>query len=490
MQQLYDSTISSPIPKMTNKTKRKIINAVPHKFRMKYSRLYDAYFDDIYDHYHRTMKDFSLHRILVRSPAMDGSGDHNSASETFAFQQLGKTTNYSQFLANRNRIQEQLLIVHPFVKHVLDSSVREFPAPLIDLAGYQTSYESNADHSLEQFEMAVKKELVEKTLALRSIWYPNVSNVILKYYKRSTMSKRWWCKILNCIERLISRQLTTLKMDTFKRMLLAIRPKIQLPYVMFNLKMINCQYELQPNFDQLFSAHKQIILMIMNIGTDFICLEGQIDRTLFNPSRNPYLNVQMGDETQTEIIDAFRTALANAYAPVFQHVDRLKESFAFICSTETQTELSDFFSMPRQNNDYLQRIDIFRGYMKRIQNIVDKEHFTFATVKQTDAVKSLKEHLLKYIDKLTNGIIDNHRMDCTRVSRWLNEFEKRALEQPVSTEMLLANGEYMVNVKKVELEQINLEIQNILEVSKIMGNSPRAIGTHNTLVPTPLKSIE
>lgn len=473
---------------MTIKTKQKIVNAIPIKIRLKYARLYDGYFDEIHDHYHRTMKDFSLHRILVRSPAIDGSGDFNSAPEQFAFQQPGKTGNYSQFLANRKRIQEQLLIVHPCVKYVLDSSVREFPAPLIDLAAYQASYETTSEHSLVQFEMAVKKELELKSLSLRRIWYPSVSNMILKYHKRSAMSKRKLCKLLNCIERLISRQLTTLKMETFERMLRAIRPIIRLPYVMFNLTLTNCQYELQPNFDQFFSAHEQIILTIMNIGTDFICLEGQIDRTLLNQSRDPQLNVQMGEGIEMEIIETFRNALANAYAPIFQHVDRLKESFAFICSTETQTELSNFFSMPRQNNDYLQRIDIFREYMKLTQTIVDKEHFTFATVRQTDAVKSLKEHLLKYIDKLTNGIIDNHRMDCTRVSQWLTEFEKRALEKPVSTEMLLANGEYMVNVKKVELEQINLDIQYILEVSKIVGSSPPAWMCYNTIVPTPLKS--
>lgn len=467
IQQLYDYTTTIPIPKMTVKTKQKIVDAIPIRLRLKYSRIYDLLFDEVHNQYHKEIKAFSLQRILVNASSIenDGPDDLEIPPDTFAFKQMGKSANYSQFLKNRKIIQDKLLIVYPFIKYILDSSNREFPTPLIDLTVYQTSYEQTNDNSFVQFEMAVKKELDDKSLWLRSVWYSSVSKIIQKYYKRNPMSMWKWSRLFSCIEHLIGRQLTTIKMETFEQMLKAIRPNTQLPYVIFNLKLINCQYELNPSFAQLFGAYQKIIQTIMNIGTDFVCLEGQIDSEVFKQSRNPYLNIQMSETIRMETFKMFKNSIANAYAPIFQHVADLKESFGFICSAETQAELSDFFSMPRKNDEYLKRINIFREHMERVQTIVDKEHFGFAIVKQADAIKSLKAHLLKYIDKLTNGIIENHRMDCTRITQWLVDFETRALAKPASTEMLLANGEYMVNVKKIEMEQINLDIQNILEVS-------------------------
>lgn len=462
MQQLHEFAKRNPVPKMSRSTQQKIISFVPKRLQTKYPQIFNAALEDVQRDFEKIIAAFSLRRILVSNNNNDSVVDRS-----FQFKQKGRTENYEVFLQNRRKLKEKLYIVYSFVRFILDTSFRDFPKWLIDLSVYRLSDMQIESNSLTKFENAIAKDLETNLMFLKRNWYPKVMAMLLKSYKRnSSMSKSKWQKILGCVEGLIDRQLMEMKMRTFDRFMWTLKQASAIPMVVFDLKIINCRYDFTPKINVLCEFYQKILSKIANIGSDLLCLEGQIDSRAFTP-KAAYLKISVNEVYMAELRRDVDDTLNTVYAPVLECITRLEDSFSALCSPQTQTELNEFFSTTHEITEYLEKIEIYREYSSRAHEIVDKEYLTIAVIRQTAAIHSLKEHASKYVDKFTKCMIANHRTECERLMAWLCQFEERALETPLSTEMLLDNGVYMVKTKQADIEIIENDIQGILNVSII-----------------------
>lgn len=451
--QLHEFARTNRIPKMTTKIEKKIIEFVPLRLRMKYPRQYSQLLVDVHNEFDHVVSEFSLYRILKPSTTAD-------CLRKFAFRQNGRTATYGEFLQNRQKLTDNLLIVQSFVKFILHSSQHDFPIALFDLSAYRQTSKVN---NLSKLEVYVNKELAERALFLRSKWYPKVIAVLLKQYKRRKIPKKKWRGALDCVEGFINRQLIELKLRTFELMWRTMQMPNKVPFVEFTVAVAHDKCFLNPSFEQIFQTYSNIIDRTLDVGGDFICLEVQIDSQAF-PARGTYLNVRISDAVRQEMLQKLNCVLRRIYAPILEYIKQFEHKLQSIYSHEQQTSLEDFLCGARMNEEYIENIHEHRCRLSEVHGIVANEYFDNATIHQTKAIKSIEMNLLKCIDQLTNAIVKNHRADCAQLAEWLDLFEHRALERPTSTEMLLANGDYMVHVKKAELEVVGHDVQRIMEV--------------------------
>lgn len=451
---------------MTVKTRAKIVDFIPKRLQQKYKSLYHQHFRDICDNYNQVMATYSLRRILKRPESEIEVGK-------FAFRQKGRTENFDQFLANRRRIEAKLLITQPFIRFIQGSSQMEFPQLLFDFAEHRNSVlETNKPSNLIKLEALLRKELDEKAFILRSQWYPKAIAVLLKHYKRHAVAKYDWRRCLKCAELLINRQLIAVKMRTFDRMLFVLQQPSLAPCVTYEIGCNDDVCILTPNVEHVLRIYSNIVDRVLDIGSDFICLEAQIDNSYFQ-SEKTYLNAQVSPVIRQEMIDRLGRTLKMIYEPIFEHVRQFEARFHSVLSHENHAELEAFCATPQTNDAYLLRIAELRGQLCHAHGIVQREFFDNASVLQTKFTKFMADKLTRAIEQVTHEIVKKHRGECQKLGDWLDAFEGRALERMTSTEMLLANGDYMVHVKQVELELIGDDVQNILKVMVELGHVMR-----------------
>lgn len=460
MQIIHDAVATAPIPKILFRIKRKIIDFVPEQLHKKYSNIVKEYMNDVTENYNETIKLCNLRRFLVQSRDTTDA----ETPKPFKFKRLGRTSNYKKFHRNRKLLQENLFLPYPFIRYILNLSKLRFPSVLNDYGNYTRNKNGAAIWlTLIEFETIVQRDLESNTIFLKEEWYPKIVRILLKYYNKRFLSPQAWPRALACAKGLINRQITELKVDTFEHIFNVLQNRSKIPPIKFQIICSNSNIELYPNFDEVLTTYRNIFFNIAAIATRFPLLEPLIDRSVFIATEN-YLKIEIGDIFMNDMLKRLEIALKQAYTPILAYVELFAEKYLNLYSDDTKNELTQFLAEPKKINEYLSKIGEFREYISNLQKTVQNEYFDIATINQTKAIMGLRTIAQDYINEITAKIVQEHQKDCYRICDWFNGIKKRAFEAPKSTETLLANGEFMLQVKNKKMIEIQEHIQSNLKV--------------------------
>lgn len=443
---------------MLNRTEKKIMSYIGLRLKTQYPVIVTTYMTDIHEEFDKIIKAFSLQKILVSSP-----DDFVPPKLEFNFRYLGKTKNYKTFLQNREKLRKNLLIPYPFIRSILNYSKTDFPEILNDFGAYRKNSKGIEQWLLlTDFEKMVTKDLSDNAIFLKKDWYPKIVRILKKHYRRHTVPMPLWPKIFVCAKGLINRQIGELKIRTFEHLFNVILDKKLTPY--FRLQSIcSCgKIDLEPNFDDIHQTFQNILKTIELIGTNLPVLEPQIDMQ-FNTS-DDFLTIKIGDVYMKGIYDRLHDQLNKAYAPILCYLDTFRDKYYGLYGDPTFNDIEDFLSERRTFEEYLEKIDLFHDFIGILRRQVLNEFFNVATINQTKCITGLRAIAQEYIQKITPNIVVAHQKDCEDICSIFKNIKSRAMEIPTTTEMLLANGEYMLYVKTKQMAQLQLRIQDSLRV--------------------------
>ena len=460
IRRLHELAKETPIPKLLRPTERKIIEFVPEKMRQKYPRMVKTYMVDVHEDFDMIMRSYCLQKIL--RPLKD---DFVPQRIPFVFKRLGKSKKYKQFLENRRKLRSSLLITYPFIRCILAFSQTDFPQVLNDYGQYAQDSGGRINWlTLMEFENIVQKDLEVNAAFLKDEWYPKIIKIIAKHYKRRTIPLTMWRKALACAKYLINRQLTEVKIRTFEHIFDVLRDQVRSPHFKFQTICSNFKIELYPSFNDIVKAYRNVIQNVADIGTKLPGLEEQIDRNAF-PTGEEYLKVAVGDVYMADVLERLNGTLESAYAPILEYVEVFQEEFHALYSMNTKQDLAEFLKEPREFEVYLGRIEQFQRFITDLKKMVQNEFFNIATINQTKAIVGLRTIAQDFIHDITSNIVRKHQEDCLDIRQRFDSIKSHAFEIPKTTEMLLANGEYMLNVKNKQMQELQERIQANLKVT-------------------------
>lgn len=464
IQQIRDAVASAPVPKMLDRMRRKIINFVPKPSVDKHSAIVNEYMNEVSEHYNETIRTFNVRRFLV--PQKDDPVE--DVVQPFKFKHAGRTAHYKRFLLYRKKLKENLFIPYPFIRYILHLSNQRFPSVLNDYGNYKKTKSGICVWLLlVEFETSAQRDLEHNAIFLKEEWYPKIVQVLLKHYRKRTLPPTMWPRVLNCAKGLINRQITELKVDTFEHIFKVLSNRAKMPPIKFQAACTSGRIALYPSFRELSSTYRRIFKSIAAIATKFPPLEPLIDRTAFTAAEN-YLKIEIGDIFFEHLLARLEKAVEVAYAPILEYIDQLQDEYYDLYSEETKEEMSSFLAETRPIDEYFDKIATFRVYIEKIQKTVQNQAFDNGMVNQSKALSGLRTIAQDYINEITQKIVGEHKRDCQRICDWFANVQKRALEAPKSTETLLANGEFMLQVKNKKINEIREHIQNNLKVGIII----------------------
>lgn len=459
-------TDKTHIPKMCKPTERKLLSYVPMRLRKKYPNIVSKYMTDVHADYDKIMKAYSIQKILKPAP-----GDYIPPRISFAFQHLGQTDRYNVYLQNRAKLAKFLLIAYPFIRSILNYSKTDFPVILNDYGAYRVDDRGKKLLlNLVDFGKLVAKDLEENALFLKKGWYPKIVRIMKKYYGRHVVPPRLWPRIFTCAKGLINRQITDLKIQTFQHINdVLLRPTL-VPYLKLELVCRTNTIDLCPTFKEIYETYRCIFNDIAKVGQYLPLLELQIDSKEFEVNSDcNYMKVEIETRYMKEAYERLHETLRQAYAPLLDYVDDFRTQYYGLFGNETRIELTSFLATPQSFEDYLAKIDVFNVFIDALRCQAQNEFFDMATVHQTKAITGLRIIAQDYILEITKNIVAAHRNDCAAICDLFKVIRDHAIEVPTTTEMLLANGEYMLEAKTKEMLVLQGRIQENLRVKLKMS---------------------
>lgn len=457
IQIIHNAIINAPTTKILKRMQKGIVSFVPHKLCEKYSKTVQDYMHDVNIEYEKSMKACNLRRCLASEIIND---DLTQMKQRFRFKYSGRTRNYSKFLRLRIQLSEKLFLPYKFVRFILHSAKLTFPKMLNNFGKYR---EKSVWYAISEFERIVQRDLEENVISLKEIWYPKIVRIILKYYKKRILPPLTWPRVMNCVKGLINQQLTELKVNTFEHIFDILNDRKQIPPIKFQAILDENGICVYPTFDDLITIYQNIFKLICNVGTKLPCLERQIDRNAFHVI-NDFIKVEIPDVFMQQIANRLQKALFHAYNIVNIHVENWENEYIDLFCEDAKYDLELFLSEPKQIHEYLEKIRFYENFDNRLRLTVRNEYFDCGIVNQTQAIMGLRQTVKAFISQITNQIVNEHKLDCVKICDWFENVKKRAVETPSTTEALLANSEFMLQVKNKKMSEVHEYIQRNLKV--------------------------
>lgn len=477
MEIIREAVASAPVPNISTRTKHKIIEFVPDKLHKKYPNIVEDYMREVSENYTETMKTCNLRRCLAPSSDM-----FPPQPPPFRFKRLGRTENYARFCRNRKRLAENLFSPNKFIRYILDVSKQQFPPVLNDFGQYASGQKQHTVWmTLSEFETVVQRDLERNSIFLKEQWYAKIVKMLSKYYKKRTLPASAWSRVLACAKGLMNREITELKVDTFKHIFEVLADRKRMPRIKFQAVCNATGIELNPSLRDVLCAYRKIFKNIAAIATRLPTLEHQIDRTAFVIDTD-FLKIEISDVFMEQMLDDLDEAVDQAYVTIAEYIEQLQQKTAFLYSSETKTDFASFLNEPKRIDEYLAKIDEFQVFKTTLQKMVQNEYFGMAMVNQSKAISGMKAVTQEYIEAVTAKIVIEHQKDCQRICDWFEAIKRRALEAPKSTETLLANGEFMLQVKNKKIAEIQEHIRSNLKVCTILVELTEFTSEHFSLL--------
>lgn len=455
--------LKAPIPVISKQICRKIENTIPKRFNQKYAASIKSFMSDVSNHYNETIKAFNIHRFGSHQPEVENVDESSTA---FRFKQSGRTEYHSKFLRNRRILSSSLFTPYPFIRFILHSSHQRFPQVLLDFSGYRkTKSGIRVWLTLDEFERQALRDLETNAIFLREEWYPKCVQILAKHYRQRSHRAPLWPRIFNCAKGLINRQINQLKLNTFEHIFTIMRQRAKMPPLQFQAIYTNGHIALNPPYIEISRSFQRILKSVAAVGTKCPPLEPLIDRHAYVTNEN-YLKIELGDVTFNEILRKLDVELHACYEPILQYVESLGVEFYDLYGDETRQTITNALDDIKSIDCYFEQITDFHRYISIIQKTARNRIFDNAIIDQHKALIGLRTIAHDFIDEIVQRIVDEHQNDCQRICDWFGSVRKRALEAPKSTEALLDNGEFMLEMKNKKIGEIQDHILKNLQVNK------------------------
>lgn len=243
---------NTPIPKMLKTTEQKIIKYSEKRLRDKYPSIVADYMAEVHEEHDRLMRAYSMNKLLKPLP-----DDYVPPRDTFQFKRLGRTENYENFLKNRKKIEQSLMVLYPFVRCIHYYSNIDFPLILNDFSNYRGMGELGI-HDIRDF---TKKDLSENSAFIKKVWYPKIVKIMKTHYGRQNkykLTRKQWQKALDCASGLITRQINDLKMRTIDHLNEVILQSNQIPFLKI-IAICESNIDLCPTLEEVFEMYHSFI---------------------------------------------------------------------------------------------------------------------------------------------------------------------------------------------------------------------------------------
>lgn len=432
-----------PTP-MLKSWETKILSLIPLKYRQNYPDMVHALMNESKEAWNCNLHDLAVKTIIREIP-----GKPRKRYEEQPFKFLGKTKSYNKMLKNRKKLNCQSLILHPFIRLILESSERTLPSVLIRLSKYR----SLGPLSLNEFTEKIMDEIKRGDYLVSSTWY----SILVTWLKNPRCLRGMQHKRINtfikCAKNFISMQIQELMRRSINGIIEELCNPDCMPILHININ-FNGDFFYEPSLETIYMTYHNIGDTICRIASKLM----PIEQYLNIPYNYDVLPIEYNEWLKEDGHRRLQNQLDMAFKPQVEYLHQLQHDFRMLYGNQARNDVLKFIQETETFEESRDKVLYFQEVSSGISGIIENEYFNNAVINQIPMIQGLKDKSMEFINDIINGIVKTHIMENNNICSEFEVIAEKALKVPEDAAELIEQGIYILHAKTVLVEALKERI--------------------------------
>ncbi|XP_072525468.1 dynein axonemal heavy chain 12 isoform X2 [Salminus brasiliensis] len=369
----------------------------------------------------------------------------------------GKSPDFSRpwhdsFIRRRKVIKENLHILHPVMKTILNICYVSFSELLlVDLSDCR----STGPVACGTLKNRVSVECARVEEKLMNTWFPKVIHVLTSKDTVQGIRSEKLDGFYNCACTLLSSQLKALverTVDAFVNLFGPLNTH-KLPLFRMNLTFENEKMDFYPSFQDLEEAVLEIFNSITKTMQKVPTAQSWLSET-----NSSVVNAKLVDHVQLWAQTTLRNAvLKNLEAPD-QHFQYYSNNYDWLVNGTAQALVEKFMQGEHGFDQYTQQVEEFRILSREISSLPSVAHFDMIRLDCEELKQGLAKKAESFAQILLEQLINTQHQHCLEICKEFETIHNKAIKNPEATEDMIEMFAYIDHVKTKGIEELNSKI--------------------------------
>ncbi|KAF4078180.1 hypothetical protein AMELA_G00196410 [Ameiurus melas] len=446
---------SRPIVPIQQQWLDNMSSLVPPQLRLGSGRmeLLEKLCEEVRENFLSTMVRFTVDSILQK-PQMDtdASLQKSPAPNTLDFSRPW----HNSFIRSRKKIKENLHILHPVMKVILDTCYITFSQLLlVDISDCR----SKGPVGCKNLKNKVSVECAKLEEKLMNTWFPKVIHFLTSKNTVQRIRREKLDAFYNCASTLLSNQLKALIERSVEAFVSLFEPlnKQRLPLFKMDLTFDDEKMDFYPSFEDLEEAVLEILNSIINTLQNVQTVQSWLDA-----ANNSVVDAKLADHivmwAQTTLRKAVRE---NLKAPA-KHFQYYFDNYDWLVNGSAQNLVEKFMKEEHCFDQYTEQVEVFRTLSKEISSLPAVVYFDMIRLDCEELKQGLAKKAQTFAQILVARLITTHREQCFQICKEFETFRDKAIKIPNTTEDMTEMIAYIGYAKTKGIEELSSKIMETL----------------------------
>ncbi|XP_030623788.1 dynein heavy chain 12, axonemal [Chanos chanos] len=409
---------------------------------------------EVRENYSRCMNEHKVNMVL-RKPEIKGSDVDGqrllSSKKSFDFSRPW----HDSFVRNRKRIKENLHILHPVMRVILDICHTTFSQLLlVDLSDCRSTGPVDCENLKNK--VAVECEKIEEKIM--NTWFPKVINLLTskKTFKNVKAEKLDF--FYNCASTLISNQLKALVERSVTEFvhLFDSTDAHKIPLFKMDLIADDEKIELYPSFQDLEDAVLEMIHLISSTMQNVQTVQSFLAET-----NSSVVDAKLPDHILVWAQTTLRNAVEKHLVEPVKHFQHYVDSYDWLVNGTAKARVEKFIKEEHSFNEYIQIVEEFRSLSKEVVSLPSVAHFDMVWLGCEELKQDLAMKAKAFAEILIQQLINMHRENSKQICQEFETIQDNALMVSNTTEDMTNMTAFIEHAKTKGIEELNSKIMEI-----------------------------
>ncbi|XP_017568229.2 dynein heavy chain 12, axonemal isoform X1 [Pygocentrus nattereri] len=427
-----------------------VVTRVSPQLRQGREELLEELCKEVSENYLSSMVKHRVNSVL-RDPEMkDALPDLKSTLAT-------KALDYSRpwhnsFIRSRKVIKENLHVLHPVMKIILDICHTTF-SQLLFVNFSDCRYTGPVDCMSLKSKVAVECERIEQKLM--NTWFPKVIHLLTSKDTVQRIRAEKLDAFYNCASTLLSNQLKALVERSVEAFISLFDPldTHKLPVFKMDLTFDDEKMDFYPSFQDLEEA----VLEIFNLITKTM-QKVQTVQSWLAETNSSVVDAKLADH----VLVRARTTLQNAVRKNLEapgmHFQYYSNNYDWLVNGTAQAEVEKFMQEEHSFDRYTQQVEEFQALYQEISSLQSVVHFDMIRLDCEELKQGLAKKVKTFAQILLERLINMHREHCLQICKEFETIQDKALKIPETTKDMTEMIAYIGHAKTKGIEELNSKI--------------------------------
>ncbi|MCI4387417.1 hypothetical protein PGIGA_G00073950 [Pangasianodon gigas] len=359
---------------------------------------------------------------------------------------------HKSFIRSRKKIKENLHILHPVMKVILDTCYITFSQLLlVDISDCRSTGPVDCENLKNKVSLECEK-IEEK---LMNTWFPKVIHLLTSKNTVQRIRGEKLDAFYNCASTLLSNQLKALIERNVEAYVSLFEPlnKEKLPLFRMDLTFDDEKMDFYPSFQDLEEAVLEIFNSIINTLQKVQTVQSWLDE-----ANSSVVDAKLADHiviwAQTTLRNTVRE---NLEAPA-KHFQYYIDNYDWLVNGSAKNLVEKFMEEEHSFEQYTEQVEVFRALSKEISSLPSVAHFDMIRLDCEELKQGLAKKAQNFAQILVAQLISTHRDQCLQICKEFETIRDKATKDPETTEDMTEMIAYIDHAKTKGIEELSSKI--------------------------------